>query len=316
VLSVAANVAGQAAALRGDFARAGLYIAEADAVTDTMDTAIAPYAAIVRAGLRGRDDEDLELITTTIAAASAVGQGYAVEYAQWAAARLHLGHGRYAEAAEAARRAADATPELFVSAWALIELVEAATRAGDRAAAETALTRLEDAIAPFTSDWALGMLARARALLATGEAAEAWYREAAERAERTPIRPDVARAHLLHGEWLRREGRRIDARRELRTAHELCSDIGMEAFAERARIELVATGETLRRRAPEARDELTPQELQIAGLARDGLSNPEIGARLFLSPRTVEWHLRKVFVKLGITSRRELGGALPQPASA
>jgi ATP/maltotriose-dependent transcriptional regulator MalT len=283
-----------------------------------MDTAIAPYAALVRAGLRGREQEDLDVITATIADASAVGQGYAVEYAQLGAARLLNGHGRYDEAVDMARRAADATPELFVSHWALVELVEAASRTGDRATAEDALMRLEATIAPFTTDWALGTLARARAILADGDDAEAHYREAIDRTARTPVRPDAARTHLLYGEWLRREGRRIDARRELHTAHELLSAIGMEAFAERAGRELQVTGEGVGRRTPRARDDLTAQELQIAGLARDGLSNPEIGARLFLSPRTVEWHLRKVFMKLDITSRRELRGVLPglQTASA
>ena len=150
-----------------------------------------------------------------------------------------------------------------------------------------------------------------RALLSEGEAAEHSYREAIDRLERTRLRPDLARAHLLYGEWLRRENRRVDARAELRAAHELFVTIGMDAFAERARGELEATGERVRKRAVETRDDLTAQERQIARLARDGLSNPEIGARLFLSPRTVEWHLRKVFAKLGIRSRRELSRALP-----
>ena len=154
-----------------------------------------------------------------------------------------------------------------------------------------------------------------RALLSEGEDAERLYREAIERLGRTRLRPELARAHLLYGEWLRRENRRVDARAQLRAAHELFVSIGMEAFAERARGELLATGEKVRKRTVETRDELTPQERQIAGLARDGLSNPEIGARLFLSPRTVEWHLRKVYAKLGIRSRRELADALPSSDS-
>ena len=157
------------------------------------------------------------------------------------------------------------------------------------------------------------MLARGRALVREGDAAERCYREAVERLGRTRLRPDLARAHLLYGEWLRREHRRVDARAQLRTAHELFVQIGMTAFAERARGELLATGERVRRRTAETRDDLTPQELQIARLARDGLSNPEIGARLFLSPRTVEWHLRKVFGKLSIRSRQELARVLPGP---
>jgi ATP/maltotriose-dependent transcriptional regulator MalT len=148
-----------------------------------------------------------------------------------------------------------------------------------------------------------------------GEAAESSYREAIERLGRTRLRPELARAHLLYGEWLRRENRRVDARAQLRKTHDLLTTIGMEAFAEHARGELLATGEKVRKRTAETRDDLTAQERQIAGLARDGLSNPEIGARLFLSPRTVEWHLHKVFTKLGIRSRRELANALPSSES-
>ena len=147
--------------------------------------------------------------------------------------------------------------------------------------------------------------------MSEGAAAEPLYREAIDRLGRTRLRPDVARAHLLYGEWLRRENRRVDARVELRAAYDQFTTIGMEAFAERASRELLATGATVRKRTVETRDDLTAQERQIAHLARDGLSNPEIGARLFLSPRTVEWHLRKVFSKLGIRSRRELSTALP-----
>jgi ATP/maltotriose-dependent transcriptional regulator MalT len=190
-------------------------------------------------------------------------------------------------------------------------MIEAATRAGDPELAGAALDRILAATAVADNDWALGIRARSRAQLSDGEEADALYREAIERLGRTRLRPELARAHLLYGEWLRRENRRVDARAQLRAAHEQCLAIGMEAFAERARGELLATGEKVRKRTVETRDELTPQERQIAGLARDGLSNPEIGARLFLSPRTVEWHLRKVFAKLGIRSRRDLADALP-----
>ena len=195
--------------------------------------------------------------------------------------------------------------------WALPELIEAGMRLGEAEAAGQALERLAETTRPAGTDLGLGIEARSRALLEGGEAAERLYRESVDRLGRTRMRPDLGRAHLLYGEWLRREGRRVDARTQLRTAHELFAGMGMEAFAERARRELVATGEKVRRRKPETRNELTPQERQIAQLAREGLSNPEIGARLFLSPRTVEWHLRKVFAKLGISSRRELGNALP-----
>jgi DNA-binding CsgD family transcriptional regulator len=161
------------------------------------------------------------------------------------------------------------------------------------------------------ADWGKGVEARSRALLGSGEDAERWYAEAVRRLGRTPLRPDLARAHLLYGEWLRREHRRIDARRQLRTAYELFTAIGADAFAERARREMLATGEKVRRRAVDTATELTAQEEHIARLARDGRTNPEIGAALFISARTVEWHLRKIFTKLGITSRKGLHDALP-----
>jgi DNA-binding CsgD family transcriptional regulator len=176
--------------------------------------------------------------------------------------------------------------------------------------AQSAVERLAERNDACANDWSLGLEARARALVNEGAAAEGLYREAVERLSRTQLRPELARAHLLYGEWLRREGRRVDARAQLRTAHEIFLAIGMQAFAERAHKELLATGEKVRKRTFETRDDLTAQERQIAQLAREGLSNPEIGARLFLSPRTVEWHLRKVFGKLEIHSRHELRSAL------
>jgi ATP/maltotriose-dependent transcriptional regulator MalT len=230
-------------------------------------------------------------------------------WAHWAAAVLYNGLGRYEEATSAARHAASDTLSPTLSMWALPELVEAAARGGDVELAREALGRLAETTQPSGTDWALGVEARSRALVSDSATAEKLHLEAIDRLRRTQLRPELARAHLLYGEWLRREGRRSDAREQLRTAHRLFADIGMEAFAERARRELVATGETVRRRSAETRDELTPQEEQIVRLARDGLSNPEIGAQLFLSSRTVEWHLRKVYMKLGISSRRELWAA-------
>ena len=196
--------------------------------------------------------------------------------------------------------------------WALPELVEAATRGGDTELARDAFARLAETTQPCGTDWALGIEARCRALLSDGAAADGLYREAIDRLSRTRLRPELARAHLLYGEWLRREGRRVDAREQLRAAYGMLVAIGMEGFAERARRELIATGERVRKRSPETRGQLTPQEEQIARLARDGRTNAEIGARLFLSARTVEWHLRKIFTKLGIGSRRELHAALAQ----
>jgi DNA-binding CsgD family transcriptional regulator len=195
--------------------------------------------------------------------------------------------------------------------WLLSDLIEAAVRSGKAEHAAGPLERLAEIAEANGTDWALGFLARGRALLSEGETAERLYREAIDRLGRTRIRVSLARTHLVYGEWLRRENRRVDAREQLRVAHAMLAEGGMEAFAERARRELLATGETVRKRSVETLDDLTPQEGQIARLAADGNTNPEIGAQLFLSPRTVEWHLRKVFTKLGISSRRQLRTALP-----
>jgi DNA-binding CsgD family transcriptional regulator len=315
VLVLVDNACGQAAAVGGDFATAVVFTAELDAVKEATGWRIAPLAALALAGMRGEQPGASELIDQVIVEATAQGQGVGVQYAQWAKSVLMNGLGRYEEALAAAVEATQATPQLFLAMWALSELIEAATRTESVELAERALTRLGEHTHGTDSDWALGLHARARAPLSEGEAAERLYLEAIDRLGRTRLQPDLARAHLLYGEWLRRRNRRIDARAQLRAAHELFVTIGMEAFAERARGELLATGERVRKRTAERRDELTPQERQIARLARDGLSNPEIGARLFLSPRTVEWHLRKVFTKLGIRSRRELSSALPSSQS-
>jgi ATP/maltotriose-dependent transcriptional regulator MalT len=228
-----------------------------------------------------------------------------------AEAMLYLGLGRYREAFAAAQRGAADPQELGCSNLSLPPLIEAAVRTGQGTVAEEALQHLARSTSASATDWALGTEARCRALLSEPAEAEPLYREAIERLGRTRVRAEHARSHLLFGEWLRRERRQKAAREHLRTAHRLFGEMGMEAFADRARRELAATGESPRKRRAETRDELTPQEWQIARLARDGLSNPEIGARLFLSPRTVEWHLRKVFTKLEITSRGRLHDALP-----
>jgi DNA-binding CsgD family transcriptional regulator len=285
-----------AAARRGDFAVTDSLMAEAEAVIDVTGMRLPNTAEVVAGALRGREVEP----SGSIGAAAA----------RWASAILHNGLGRYEEAREAALEATSDRLDMFASVWALPELIEATARSGARGAAHEALERLTETTRAAGTDFGLGVEARSRALLSDRKAAERLYSEAIDRLGRTRMLPDLARAHLLYGEWLRREGRRADARVQLRTAHDLFDGMGMEAFAERARRELVATGERVRRRKAETRNELTPQERQIAHLARDGLSNPEIGARLFLSPRTVEWHLRKVFSKLGIRSRRELTNAL------
>jgi DNA-binding CsgD family transcriptional regulator len=301
--------------LGGEFGRATLLVGEADSVIEATGAQVAPYGALVLAGLQGRETVASKLIEATIDDFTAGGQGTAVQYAHWARSLLLNGLGRYPEALAAAEEASEDTPELFVAVWAAIELLEAATRCGEPEAANRALERIIAATSVASTDWAFGIQARSRALQSEGVAADRLYRDAIDRLGRTRLRPELARTHLLYGEWLRRENRRVDARVELRAAHDQLTSIGMEAFAERALKELAATGERVRKRSVETRDDLTPQELQIAQLARDGLSNPEIGARLFLSPRTVEWHLRKVFAKLEIRSRRELAAGLPSSES-
>jgi DNA-binding CsgD family transcriptional regulator len=256
------------------------------------------------------------LIAAMTEQATNEGQGLAATDAHWAAAVLYNGRALYEEAAAAARQATSNTFEPWISMWALPELVEAASRIEDAELARDALERLVEATQPCGTDFALGIEARSRALLSDGKRAQEAYREAIDRLSRTLLRPELARAHLLYGEWLRREGRRVQAREQLRTAHDLFAAIGMEAFAERARRELLATGEKVRKRTPETREELTPQETQIARLAGDGLSNPEIGAQLFISARTVKYHLGKVFTKLGISSRSQLRRALPRDPAA
>jgi ATP/maltotriose-dependent transcriptional regulator MalT len=284
----------------GDFAGAASLIAEADNVAAVTGNRFPPYTMLRLRALQGNEAE----ASAAIASATEIWQGQ--QHALWAAAVLYNGLARYREALSAARQATASAVDLWTSMWALPELVEAAARAGAPELARSALARLTETTQPSGTDWALGTEARGRALLSDGTVAEDLYREAIDRLGRTALRPELGRAHLLYGEWLRRENRRVDARSQLRAAYDHFTSIGMEAFAERARMELLATGEKVRRRMVEARDELTAQERQIAQLAQDGLSNAEIAARLFLSPRTIEWHLRKVFSKLEIHSRRQL----------
>jgi DNA-binding CsgD family transcriptional regulator len=294
---------------RGDFAGAASLVAEAKAIAAATGTR-APIVAVLLAGFRGVEAEAAPLVEGMITAARAAGQGVGVQFAQWVSAILNNGLGRY-DKAMADAHAAEQAPEMQVSMWALAELIEAACRTGQTRLAADALGRLAEATSIGQTDWGQGIYARCRALLSDGQDAERCYREAAGRLARTGFRPELARAHLLYGEWLRRERRRAEARAQLRTAHDMFAAIGMQAFAERARRELRATGETARRRTASPHDQLTPQEAQIARLARSGLSNPEIAAQLFLSARTVEYHLAKVFTKLDITSRRQLRQTLP-----
>jgi DNA-binding CsgD family transcriptional regulator len=296
---------------RGDLAAAASLIAEAEAIATATGTRFAPFAAVWLAGFRGAETEAAQLIETVIKGSRAAGQGVGIQWSQWASAILYNGLGRYEMALVDAQQAAEEAPELFISALALPELIEAASRTGQTRLAADALGRLAEATSIGHTDWGRGIYARSRALLSDGPDAEACYREAVDRLGRTGFRPELARAHLLFGEWLRRERREADARAQLRTAHDVFAAIGMQAFAERARQGLLAAGGHVRKRAAATRGELTPQEAQIARLARSGLSNPEIAAQLFLSPRTVQYHLGNIFAKLEITSRRQLRQALP-----
>jgi DNA-binding CsgD family transcriptional regulator len=295
----------------GELAVAASLVEEARAVSEATGSNLAPYGALGLAALRGREREARSLIEATMSDAAPRGEGIGVTMTHWATALLCNGLGQYEHALAAAQEAARHQQELTVPRWGLAELVEAAARTGAPEPASDALERLSEATRASGTDWALGIESRCRALLSEDEAAERLYREAIERLGRTRVRVELARAHLLYGEWLRGEQRRTDAREHLRRAHEMFGHIGAEAFAERARRELLATGETVRKRSVERIAELTAQEAQIARLARDGQTNPEIGAQLFISPRTVEFHLRKVFAKLGIRSRKELREALP-----
>ena len=292
----------------GELAEGTALIAEAQAVADATGSQLSPYGALGIAAFRGREAEATELIQATMDGVPSRGEGRGVT-SQYAAAVLYNGLGRYDQALAAAELVCQ-YDDIGVLGWSLTELIEAAVRSGQPARASGALQRLSETTRASGTDWALGAEARSRALLSKGKAAENCYREAIERLGRTRMRPAAARARLLYGEWLRRENRRQEARAELRTAHGLFTAMGIEGFAERARRELLAAGDTVRKPTAETASELTAQEAHIARLAVDGRTNVEIGAQLFLSTRTVEWHLGKVYTKLGVGSRRELPRAL------
>jgi DNA-binding CsgD family transcriptional regulator len=282
--------------------------------TELTGNPIAPYLEVSVLAMRGREADARRLIDRARSELIARGEGAGLEFMDWAESVLYNGLGRYDEALAAARRVLDHA-ELVPVNWAIPELIEAAVRVGTPELATEADRRLADRARASATDWAVGIAARSHALLLGEELAESQYLKAIERLGNTRMAVDSARTHLLYGEWLRRQRRRLDARKELRTAHEMFSEFGMEAFADRARVELLATGEHARKRTIETRDDLTPQEAEIARLARDGLSNSEIGARLFISKHTVEYHLRKVFAKLGISSRSKLAKVLPRESS-
>jgi DNA-binding CsgD family transcriptional regulator len=292
----------------GEFAAAAQLNEELDSITEAIDVPASRYSALALAAWRGEESELSRLGESSIRDTKARGEGAAIAFAEWSVAVLYNGLGRYDSAMAAAERAVEHS-DIALYGWTLVEMIEASARCGEREVATAALAKLTQRTSCAGTDWALGIEARSRALLSDGDDAETHYRQAIDRLGSTRIAVHLARAHLLYGEWLRRAGRRVDGREHLRTAHEMLTAMGAEAYAERARRELAATGETVRKRTVETLDELTPQEAQIARLAREGRSNPEIGAELFISPRTVEWHLRKVFSKLGISSRKELRAA-------
>jgi DNA-binding CsgD family transcriptional regulator len=306
-LNLLANTANYLAALNvhsGNFAAAAALIDEVDAITQATGLAPLKYAAVMQAASRGDQAQVQAFYESWFPDVTERGEGSAFGLFWWLFALVHNGHGHYGEALTAARQACE-HEDVMAYGWALVELIEAGVRVGRPDEAAAALDRLSERTQASGTEWALGIEAGSRALLCEGQEAEPLYRESVERLARTRGAIHLARARLLYGEWLRRENRRVDAREQLRAAHEMFDGMGAEGFAERARHELAATGETARR-ADDGRGVLTPQEAHIARLARDGLSNPEIGAQLFISPRTVQYHLRKVFLKLDITSRNQL----------
>ena len=310
-LSIALNGRGMFAAWCGDFDAASAIVAEESVVKEATQIREFSAAALMLAAYQGRQAEAPAFIAASAEASAAHGQGLGAQNAHWVRAIYHNGQGEYEEALAAAEAAADQRQMPNGTGWALVELIEACVRAGDDARARHALRQLS-AHTLDDADWAAGVEARCRALISESDAAQHWYTEAATRLARTPFKTELARAHLLYGEWLRREGRLVDARRQLGIAYEMFTAMPAEGFAERTRNELLAAGAKVHSRPRHVEmHELTPQEAHIARLAKDGRTNPEIGAELFLSVRTVEWHLRKVFAKLEITSRKDLKDALP-----
>jgi DNA-binding CsgD family transcriptional regulator len=297
----------------GDLAGAATVTGEAEAAAEATRVKLAPYGAMALAAMRGREAETSELIEAATRDVVPRGEGTALALIEWSKAVLYNGLGRYPQAIAAAEDILDYHEgrDMGSANYALVELAEAAVHTGQIDKAADAVTRFIEVATATGTEWALGTAARCRALLREGDEADGLFRDSITRLGRTRARPDLARAHLLYGEWLRREHRRAEARNHLRIAHDMLEAMGMEAFAERAARELQVTGETTRRRAVGSRDEeLTAQEAHIARLARVGLSNPEIGARLFISARTVQYHLSKIFAKLDITSRSQLHDAL------
>ena len=315
VLPLALNLRAGIDIFAGQFDAAKTLSEEADAVSDAIANPVVPHARLFLAAWRGQEAETSRLTAAGDRDASARGEGRTIGVGKYASAVLYNGLGRYEEALSAAGQATEYPQDLAFFMWGLAELIEAATRCGKADLAADGLRRLSELTRTSGTDWALGVEAQSQALVSEDDVVEDLFHEAIERLARTRVRVELARAHLLYGEWLRRERRRLDAREQLRTAHRLFTEFGMEAFAERARVELEATGEHARKRTVETRDDLTPQEAQISRLAAEGATNQEIAAQLFISPSTVDYHLRKAFRKLGVKSRHQLKEHLLQASA-
>jgi len=298
--------------LAGDIASCASLVAEVQSVTEATRSSIAPYAELGLAVFQGRADEAFQIVAAATKDVERRGEGEGLSFIQWAVAVLCNSLGRYEEALQAAQEAGKDFSAIWFSNWAVAELIEAATRSDEPELAASALRRLSEDTRASGTDWALGIGARSRALVKDGADAEASYREAVDRLSRTPLRTELGRAHLLYGEWLRRRQRRRDAREELHAAHAIFESVSAASFAERALTELRATGEHVRKRTVDTGTALTAQEALIARLASDGASNPQIAAQLYISPATVAYHLRKVFAKLDVSSRRQLARSVPR----
>jgi DNA-binding CsgD family transcriptional regulator len=315
-LQFALNFLARSHLAAGDLTEVAILLDEEQVIAEATGNARVAYEEMLLAAWRGDEHRALELIDGTVRTATAQGIGRMVDVASYAEALLYNALGRYEAAREAARRAFEHRDHVGQGQFVVTELAESASRTGDQVLLHAAHDWLAERTRVTRTDWILGIEGRVRALLSEGDDAERAYRDSIEHLGRTRLRMDVARGHLLFGEWLRREGRRADAREQLRTAEDMLTDIGADGFAARARHELLATGATVRKRRDDTRNDLTPQEEHIARLALAGRTNAEIGTELFISPRTVEWHLKKVFTKLGISSRKGLRDVLPTRAAA
>ncbi|HEY4427589.1 MAG TPA: AAA family ATPase [Solirubrobacteraceae bacterium] len=312
VLPLALTTRAGAHLLAGEPAVTASLAQEAAAVNEAAGSSLTPYPALALVAFQGREAEAAEMIEVATKEVVRRGEGRGLTFTHWATAVLHNGLGHYEDAAASAALAGEDSNATWPRNWGLVELIEAAAHCERAELAGDTLDRLSQMTAASGGNWALGVEARSRAQLSHGKAAETFYRQAIEALERSRVRVELARAHLLYGEWLRRERRRLDAREQLRSAHTLFTEFGMEAFADRARVELEATGEHARKRTADTRDDLTPQEAQICRLAAEGATNQEIAAQLFISPSTVHYHLRKAFRKLDVKSRHQLRDHLPQ----